>query len=128
MEFLHDIGGDPLKPSLFELIAQEQLRDLLQPALKYVLAVSKPSFITHLALRLTPDRSLHNATRDISSKSSIDMRSSMPQLCSLSSDITSASIVSLRVSRQSTAHHPRRVLCRKLLRLEETQTPLDTYR
>ncbi|KAG9317170.1 cyclin-dependent protein kinase inhibitor [Chiua virens] len=40
MEFLHDIGGDdPLKPSLFELIAQEQLRDLLQPALKYVLAV-----------------------------------------------------------------------------------------
>lgn len=40
MEFLHDIGGDPLKPSLFELIAQEQLRDLLQPALKYVLAVS----------------------------------------------------------------------------------------
>ncbi|KAG6378418.1 cyclin-dependent protein kinase inhibitor [Boletus reticuloceps] len=39
MDFLHDLGGDPLKPSLFELIAQEQLRDLLQPALKYVLAV-----------------------------------------------------------------------------------------
>ncbi|KIM67789.1 hypothetical protein SCLCIDRAFT_1070521 [Scleroderma citrinum Foug A] len=39
MEFFNDIGGDPLKPSLFELIAQEQLRDLLQPALKYVLAV-----------------------------------------------------------------------------------------
>ncbi|KAF9224312.1 hypothetical protein BS17DRAFT_779627 [Gyrodon lividus] len=33
------MGGDPLKPSLFELVAQEQLRDLLQPALKYVLAV-----------------------------------------------------------------------------------------
>lgn len=40
MEFFNDIGSDPLKPSLFELVAQEQLRDLLQPALKYVLAVS----------------------------------------------------------------------------------------
>ena len=39
MEFFSDVGGDPLKPSLFELIAQEQLRDLLQPALKYVLSV-----------------------------------------------------------------------------------------
>ncbi|KAF8640081.1 hypothetical protein AX17_001321 [Amanita inopinata Kibby_2008] len=39
MEFFNDIGADPLRPSLFELIAQEQLRDLLQPALKYVLAV-----------------------------------------------------------------------------------------
>ncbi|KAJ7591395.1 cyclin-dependent protein kinase inhibitor [Mycena floridula] len=38
MEFFNDVGAD-LKPSLFELIAQEQLRDLLQPALKYVLAV-----------------------------------------------------------------------------------------
>lgn len=40
MEFFNDLGTDPLKPSLFELVAQEQLRDLLQPALKYVLAVS----------------------------------------------------------------------------------------
>ncbi|KDR83451.1 hypothetical protein GALMADRAFT_274898 [Galerina marginata CBS 339.88] len=39
MEFFNDNGSDPLKPSLFELLAQEQLRDLLQPALKYVLAV-----------------------------------------------------------------------------------------
>ncbi|KAF8076069.1 cyclin-dependent protein kinase inhibitor [Lyophyllum atratum] len=39
MEFFNDLGSDPLKPSLFELVAQEQLRDLLQPALKYVLAV-----------------------------------------------------------------------------------------
>lgn len=39
MEFFNDVGGDPLKPSLFELVAQEQLRDLLQPALKYVLSV-----------------------------------------------------------------------------------------
>jgi hypothetical protein len=39
MEFFNDNGVDPLKPSLFELLAQEQLRDLLQPALKYALAV-----------------------------------------------------------------------------------------
>ncbi|KAJ7283486.1 Pex12 amino terminal region-domain-containing protein [Mycena rebaudengoi] len=39
MEFFNDVGSNPLKPSLFELVAQEQLRDLLQPALKYVLAV-----------------------------------------------------------------------------------------
>lgn len=40
MEFFSSFGGeDPLKPSIFELVAQEQLRDLLQPALKYVLAV-----------------------------------------------------------------------------------------
>jgi hypothetical protein len=43
MEFFNSVGGDPLRPSLFELIAQEQLRDLLQPALKYVLAVSAHS-------------------------------------------------------------------------------------
>lgn len=39
MEFFSNVGLDSLKPSLFELISQEQLRDLLQPALKYVLAV-----------------------------------------------------------------------------------------
>ncbi|KIJ56841.1 hypothetical protein M422DRAFT_218554 [Sphaerobolus stellatus SS14] len=39
MEFFNDVGSDPQRPSIFELVAQEQLRDLLQPALKYVLAV-----------------------------------------------------------------------------------------
>lgn len=39
MEFFNDVGSDPTRPSLFELVAQEQLRDLLQPALKYVLSV-----------------------------------------------------------------------------------------
>lgn len=39
MEFLSDAREDVYKPSIFELIAQEQLRDLLQPAVKYVLAV-----------------------------------------------------------------------------------------
>jgi len=48
MEFFNDIGGDPLKPSLFELIAQEQLRDLLQPALKYALAVGFVLNSTHI--------------------------------------------------------------------------------
>lgn len=38
MEFFDDLGANALKPSLFELVAQEQLRDLLQPALKYVLS------------------------------------------------------------------------------------------
>lgn len=42
MEFFNDAGDDPLKPTLFELVAQEQLRDLLQPALKYVLSVRLP--------------------------------------------------------------------------------------
>lgn len=41
MEFLSDARNDVYKPSIFELIAQEQLRDLLQPAVKYVLGVSK---------------------------------------------------------------------------------------
>ncbi|KAG1753694.1 Pex12 amino terminal region-domain-containing protein [Suillus paluster] len=48
MEFFNDVGGDPLKPSLFELVAQEQLRDLLQPALKYVLAVFAQRYPRHL--------------------------------------------------------------------------------
>ena len=40
MEFLGDVRGQDLyKPSLFELIFQEQLRDNLQPAVKYVLGV-----------------------------------------------------------------------------------------
>jgi hypothetical protein len=45
MEFFNDVGSDPLRPSLFELVAQEQLRDLLQPALKYVLSVSLSSLV-----------------------------------------------------------------------------------
>ncbi|KAK7061450.1 ankyrin repeat protein nuc-2 [Favolaschia claudopus] len=48
MEFFHDVGSDPLKPSLFELVAQEQLRDLLQPALKYVLAVFAQQYPRYL--------------------------------------------------------------------------------
>ena len=46
MEFFNDIGSDPSRPSIFELVAQEQLRDLLQPALKYVLSVRLAFFQT----------------------------------------------------------------------------------
>lgn len=31
---------DAYRPSLFELVAQEKLKELLQPAVQYVLAVS----------------------------------------------------------------------------------------
>ena len=46
MEFFNDVGTDPSRPSLFELVAQEQLRDLLQPAVKYVLSV-RPTILLH---------------------------------------------------------------------------------
>ncbi|KAL7282475.1 hypothetical protein ACG7TL_003946 [Trametes sanguinea] len=48
MEFFNDVGDDPLNPTLFELVAQEQLRDLLQPALKYVLSVFAQSYPRYL--------------------------------------------------------------------------------
>ncbi|KAI0832509.1 cyclin-dependent protein kinase inhibitor [Trametes gibbosa] len=48
MDFFSDAGEDPLKPTLFELVAQEQLRDLLQPALKYVLSVFAQSYPRYL--------------------------------------------------------------------------------
>lgn len=44
MEFMSALGSqeDAYRPSLFELVAQEKLRDLLQPAVQYVTAVSNP--------------------------------------------------------------------------------------
>jgi hypothetical protein len=33
------LSANPLRPTLFELIAQDQLRDLIQPALRYIIAV-----------------------------------------------------------------------------------------
>jgi hypothetical protein len=69
MDFFHEYGGDPLKPSLFELVAQEQLRDLLQPALKYVLSVSPTSDNCHPTVYSTLTgylyRFLHRDIRDI---------------------------------------------------------------
>ncbi|RUS15002.1 hypothetical protein BC937DRAFT_93042 [Endogone sp. FLAS-F59071] len=41
MEFMSALGSqdDVFRPSLFELIAQEKLREMLQPAVKYILAI-----------------------------------------------------------------------------------------
>lgn len=43
MDLLQSVGStalaDPYRPSFFELFAQEQMRDLLAPALRYVLSV-----------------------------------------------------------------------------------------
>ncbi|KAJ3043677.1 ubiquitin-protein ligase peroxin 12 [Rhizophlyctis rosea] len=41
MENLSNVGtsSDPYRPSIFELIAQERMRELLQPALRYILTV-----------------------------------------------------------------------------------------
>ena len=67
MEFFNDVGGtDPLRPSLFEVIAQEQLRDLLQPALKYVLAVrALPHYFTLPVDHVGALRCLHSGILDI---------------------------------------------------------------
>jgi hypothetical protein len=48
MEFLSHLpstspSASPLRPTLFELIAQDQLRDLIQPALRYIVAVDSLS-------------------------------------------------------------------------------------
>lgn len=74
MEFFNDVGGDPLKPTLFELVAQEQLRDLLQPALKYVLSVSSAlslpnSFVCLMVMGVVGIRTEVPSTLVTSSKS-----------------------------------------------------------
>lgn len=67
MEFYNDASVDHYKPSIFELIAQEQLRDLLQPALKYVLAV-RPSIPTLVLHTYLPHSFSLNETHNISCK------------------------------------------------------------
>ncbi|KAF9993333.1 ubiquitin-protein ligase peroxin 12, partial [Modicella reniformis] len=41
MEFMSNLGGglQADRPSLFELIAQDKMREMLEPALRYVIAV-----------------------------------------------------------------------------------------
>ncbi|KAJ3279888.1 ubiquitin-protein ligase peroxin 12 [Borealophlyctis nickersoniae] len=53
MEFLSSIGAasDPYRPSVFELVAQDKMRELLQPALRYVLTVYAQRYPRYL-LRL----------------------------------------------------------------------------
>ena len=66
MEFLSHLpltspSANPLRPTLFELIAQDQLRDLIQPALRYVIAVLPP-----VRLRCLLSSSMLNDILDIS--------------------------------------------------------------
>ena len=44
MEFMSNLGGGAQadRPSLFELIAQDKMREMLEPALRYVTAVCSP--------------------------------------------------------------------------------------
>ncbi|KAJ3170214.1 ubiquitin-protein ligase peroxin 12 [Geranomyces variabilis] len=54
MEYLSNLGaggGSASRPSLFELVAQDQMRDLLQPAVRYVMSVYAQRYPRHL-LRL----------------------------------------------------------------------------
>lgn len=53
MNFLSDVsagGNDRYAPSFFELAAQEQLRDLLQPVVRYLLSVGFQAFIRKVAI------------------------------------------------------------------------------
>jgi hypothetical protein len=51
MEFMSNLGGGAQadRPSLFELIAQDKMREMLEPALRYVIAVKS----LHSKLRKT---------------------------------------------------------------------------
>ncbi|KAI8921824.1 Pex12 amino terminal region-domain-containing protein [Powellomyces hirtus] len=53
MEYLSNLGaaGDAYRPSLFELVAQDKMRDLLKPAVRYVMSVYAQRYPRHL-LRL----------------------------------------------------------------------------
>ena len=53
MEFMSNVssGLDEAKPSLFELISESQLRDLLEPSVRYVLAIATqrhPRYLIHI--------------------------------------------------------------------------------
>ncbi|CAZ80744.1 unnamed protein product [Tuber melanosporum] len=53
MEFMSNVssGLDESKPSLFELISETQLRDLLEPSIRYVLAIATqrhPRYLIHI--------------------------------------------------------------------------------
>lgn len=53
MEFMSNVssGLDESKPSLFELLSESQLRDLLEPSVRYVLAVltqRHPRYLIHI--------------------------------------------------------------------------------
>ena len=90
MEFLSHLpltspSANPLRPTLFELIAQDQLRDLIQPALRYVIAVLFLSSVS-----LTPfSSSMLNDILDISSNWQLGTMSYTQVSCSSSTAISS---------------------------------------
>ncbi|KAF3218195.1 ubiquitin-protein ligase peroxin 12 [Orbilia oligospora] len=56
MEFMSNIssGIDDNKPSLFELVSEQQLRDLLEPSIRYLLAIITqryPRYLIHIVNR-----------------------------------------------------------------------------
>jgi hypothetical protein len=62
MEFMSNLGGglQADRPSLFELIAQDKMREMLEPALRYVIAVRNSSarfFLDRAELILPRSRS-----------------------------------------------------------------------
>lgn len=50
------------RPSLFELFAQDELTDLLQPAVKYVLSVSLFTYNVNIPAQLPTDSSYKIST------------------------------------------------------------------
>jgi hypothetical protein len=86
MEFLSHLpstspSANPLRPTLFELIAQDQLRDLIQPALRYLVAVVHVHDISN-------GSSMLNAIQDIFSNFRHGMMNYMQDLCSSLTDIS----------------------------------------
>jgi hypothetical protein len=88
MEFLSHLpstspSANPLRPTLFELIAQDQLRDLIQPALRYIVAVPSLPFLHPLILVLcstTPTISFEicNMVRRILCRTYVPCRPTFP--------------------------------------------------
>ncbi|KAF9383502.1 ubiquitin-protein ligase peroxin 12, partial [Mortierella sp. AD011] len=53
MEFMSNLGGglQADRPSLFELIAQDKMREMLEPALRYVYAQRYPRYLIRIVNR-----------------------------------------------------------------------------
>lgn len=63
MEFMSALGSqeDAYCPSLFELVAQEKLKELLQPAVQYILAVG----LFHLHHPYKTNKMIHRSTLNV---------------------------------------------------------------
>jgi peroxin-12 len=91
MEFLSHLpstspSANPLHPTLFELIAQDQLRDLIQPTLRYLVVVGHFHDISD-------GSSMLNAIQDIFLDLRHGMMSYTQDLCFLLIDISSLHMV-----------------------------------